>query len=224
MLAENVKAVREKVDAACRAAGRTNDVRILAAVKTVPPERILELKLCGIDTIGENRVSEFVEKYPALADQFDIHFIGGLQTNKVGKVVGRASLIQSVDRPSLVDELDKKSAQLGIRSNILLEVNIGREASKSGVLPERFDELAAYALAKPALQVKGVMSVLPIGAPDELYAQVRALYARLQGLTDGVDTLSMGMSGDYERAIRHGSNLIRIGSALFGKRIYQNIG
>ena len=221
MLAENIKTVREKVEAACRAVGRTNDVRILAAVKTVPPERILELKRYGIDTIGENRVSEFTEKYPALAGQFDMHFIGALQTNKVGKIVGRVSLIHSVDRPSLVDELDRKSAQLGICTNILLEVNVGREASKSGVFPEQFDALAAYALTKPALRLKGVMSVLPIAAPDELYGQVRSLYKRLQTLTDGIDTLSMGMSGDYETAIRHGANLIRIGSALFGKRVYE---
>lgn len=221
MLIDNVRLVREKVAAACAAAGRTNDVRILAAVKTVPPARILELKDCGIDLIGENRVQELTEKYPALKNRFEMHFIGALQTNKVGKVLDKVTLVHSLDRPALADELDRRARLLGIRARALVEVNIGGEPTKSGVREEDFFRLVEYAGQKEHLDICGVMSVLPVGAPEELYERVRLLYERLQAQCPGADILSMGMSGDYETAVKHGANLIRIGTALFGKRTYE---
>lgn len=221
MLIDNVRLVREKVAAACAAAGRTNDVRILAAVKTIPPERILELKDCGIDLIGENRVQELVEKYLALKNRFEMHFIGALQTNKVSKVLDKVTLVHSLDRPALADELDRRARLSGTRAAALVEVNIGGEPTKSGVREADFFRLVEYAGQKEHLDIRGVMSVLPVGAPEELYERVRTLYERLQAQCPGADTLSMGMSGDYETAVKHGANLIRIGTALFGKRTYE---
>ncbi len=221
MLADNVCKIREKVERACASTGRQDEVRILAAVKTVPPEKIIGLRECGIDLIGENRVQELVEKYPALKGKFEMHFIGALQTNKVSKVLDKVTLIHSLDRASLADEIDRHARAAGKRAGVLIEINAGGELSKSGVSPDGFMGFAEYALSKQNLSVRGVMSVLPIGAPEGMYENVRELYEKLRSVCPQADILSMGMSGDFETAVKHGSNLIRIGSALFGKRIYE---
>ena len=216
MLKESVEAVTADIDRICSAEGiDRSGIRILAATKTVTPERINMLPGLGITLAGENRVQEFIEKKDSVHG-IDWHFIGALQTNKAKHVVGNVSLIHSVDRESLADEIERLSAARGITSDVLLEVNMGGEESKSGVSPQRLDELFEYVSAKPHVRVRGLMSVLPIGAKESLYDDLYTLYSkRRAGL---FDTLSAGMSGDYPTAIKHGANLVRLGSIIFGKR------
>lgn len=216
MLKEKIAEVKQSIARVCSECGiPPQSVRILAATKTVNVEKINLLPSCGIMLAGENRVQEFVEKRDFVKG-VDWHFIGALQTNKAKLVVGRVGLIHSVDRKSLADEIDRLSRIKSVTSDILLEVNVGGEESKSGVVPEKLDELYEYCLAKSGLRVRGLMSVLPKDADEGLYDKLYELYAAKKG---GVfDTLSAGMSGDYLTAIRHGANLVRLGSIIFGKR------
>lgn len=218
-MAVEVKRILDSVADACARCGRdVRDVTVLAAVKTVPPERILELSGSGIDTIAENRVQEFVDKYPLLEGKFKQHFIGSLQTNKVKYLLGKVELIHSVDRIDLLREIEKRSAKAGFITDVLLEVNGGREPTKSGVYPEGVDVLGEAAADMPHVRVKGLMCVLPIGAPEALYAEMQELHADFNARYSA-PILSMGMSNDYPTAIRYGATIIRLGRALFGERV-----
>jgi hypothetical protein len=216
LLKEKIAEIKRSIDDVCAECGiERSGVKILAATKTVEPSRINLLPDCGITLAGENRVSEFVEKRDFVKG-IDWHFIGALQTNKVKHVVGKVSLIHSVDRESLADEIDRLSKKAAIVSDVLIEVNVGEEASKSGVLPEGLDKLCDYCAQKSNMRVRGFMSVLPKDADERLYEKLYNLYAVRRG--GAFDTLSAGMSGDYITAIRHGANLVRLGSIIFGQR------
>lgn len=191
-------------------------VKIVAATKTRTADEINRLPSFGITAVGENRVQELLAKYDDLAVP-EIHFIGALQTNKVKYIVDKVCMIQSVDRIELGREIDKRCAPLGKIMDVLVEVNYGEEASKSGCAKSECIVLARELDKLPHLRVRGLMSVLPVDAPEEMYVGMRKLFDELRSVLP-VDVLSMGMSGDYMTAIRCGATMIRPGSALFGAR------
>lgn len=198
-------------------------VTLVAATKTQTAEAINEAIAAGITDIGENRVQEFKDKYD-LVTGGNRHFIGHLQTNKVKYLIGKTYLYHSVDRFELADEIAKRSRRAGITSNVLVQVNIGCEESKGGFeWDEAFDAYRKIA-AEDGLCVKGFMAMLPISDDKEyllsLVRKMRSLYDRAKADDDHIEFLSMGMSGDYELCIRGGSNMVRIGTTLFGARNY----
>ncbi|MDE6398201.1 MAG: YggS family pyridoxal phosphate-dependent enzyme [Clostridiales bacterium] len=217
-LKENVQRLYERVEKACAQCGRRwEDIRIVAATKCVPQSTAELLPALGISTAGENRVQEFTEKYRA-DTPLCWHIIGALQTNKVKYAVGKVQMIQSVDRISLLDEIDRLSGMRGVVTDILLEVNIGGEENKSGVAPEEIGALAQAAAARKNVRLCGLMSVPPVDADIAMYERMRTLYERLQKDCAGINVLSMGMSNDLEKAIYGGATMIRPGRALFGAR------
>ena len=220
-LQSSVEKIKNELSATLQNTGRNlSDVTVVAATKTVEPERINLLPSCGITIAGENRVQELLEKYEHCKG-VEWHFIGNLQTNKVKYIIDKVTLIHSLDRAVLADEIDKQAAKIGKICNVLIEVNIGEEESKGGVMKEDLSALTDYVLTKKNLRLKGLMSVLPIGAPERLYAEMKALYDDLKDkVGEQIDTLSMGMSGDYLKAVKAGANMIRLGSILFGNRVY----
>ncbi len=224
-----VAEIRARMDAAAREAGRSPaEIRLCAACKTRTPETIARSARLGIDFFGENHVQELCANFDAGAYcGKPAHFIGHLQTNKIKKVLGRAALIQSVDSAHLAAAIEKEAAKLDIIQDILLEVNIGGEASKSGVSPDALWALLDEAAALPHLQVRGLMAIPPVNDDDAanraLLGQVYRLFvaAGERGYENvRMDVLSMGMSGDYENAIREGATLVRIGTAIYGARDY----
>ena len=226
---ENVAAIRAKMDAAALAAGRDpKEVLLLAATKMNDADRVREAVAAGVDACGENRVQELVQKQPLGAyEGRPVHFIGHLQTNKVNKVVGKVDLIQSVDRPELLDAVNKAALRLGIRQDILFEVNVGREPQKGGFLPEQVPALAAHMEDWPGVRLCGLMAIPPIsvekGDNCKYFAEMRNLFVDIKGKKyDNVSMvcLSMGMTDDFEDAIAEGSTMIRVGTAIFGARNY----
>ena len=228
-MAENVADIREKMARAALAAGRSpSEVLLCAACKTRTVETVRESAALPIDLFGENHVQELVEKTDAGAYLGKPgHFIGHLQTNKIKKVLGRAALIQSVDSEHLLLALEAAAAKADVHQDILLEVNIGGEASKSGITPEGLFPLLETAALQPHLHVKGLMAIPPVNNDDaqnrRYLAQVYKLFVQAgeRGYQNvAMETLSMGMSGDFENAIREGATLVRIGTAIYGERDY----
>ncbi len=225
---ENYALVKERIIAAAERAGRAGgDVRLLAATKTVPVEVINHAIASGIDLIGENRVQELLGKLDRLDKSAERHHIGRLQTNKVRAVVGKVSMIESVDSLHLAEEISKRSAALGITTDILVEVNIGDEESKSGIPAADAQEFAEKLAPFEAIKVRGLMSIPPI---CETKAEICRYFDKMYKLfidisckkidNINMDFLSMGMSGDFEEAIASGANIVRLGSVLFGQRVY----
>lgn len=224
-----VAEIRERMAAAARAAGRDPAaVQLCAACKTRTAETIALSAGLDIDLFGENHVQELCANFDAGAYcGKPSHFIGHLQTNKIKKVLGRASLIQSVDSLHLLEAIDKEAGKANLVQDILLEVNIGAEASKSGVSPEALWPLLDAAAAQEHIRVKGLMAIPPVNDNDDenraYLARVYQLFVRAgeRGYSNvSMETLSMGMSGDYENAIREGATLVRIGTAIYGERDY----
>ncbi len=226
---ENILAIRARMDAAARAAGRDPaEILLCAASKMNDAERVHEAVEGGVDCCGENRVQELTEKLPKGAyTGKPVHFIGHLQTNKVGKVVGAVDLIQSVDRPELLAAVNKEALKKGLVQDILLEVNIGAEESKSGFAPEEIPALAARMGEFPGVHLCGLMAIPPIskknGDNRKYFAEMANLFVDIRRKKyDNVHMvcLSMGMSDDFEDAIAEGSTMIRVGTAIFGARNY----
>ncbi len=223
-IAENVAAVRARIDAAAR--GRK--VLLVAASKMNDAERVREAVAAGVDACGENRVQELVEKNAEHAyDGAPLHFIGHLQKNKVKYLVGVADLIESVDSEELLTLIDKRAEKLGITQDVLLEVNIGREEAKSGLAPEDVVKTVEFAAPLAHVRVRGLMAIPPVGASPEdsrpYFAAMRELFIDIGAKkydNTPMDFLSMGMSGDFEAAIEEGANMVRVGSAIFGARDY----
>ena len=224
-----VAQIRAAMADAARSAGRDPaDILLCAACKTRTVEEVRFSAGLPIDLFGENHVQELVEKTDAGAyNGKPGHFIGHLQTNKVNKVVGRAALIQSVDSERLLDKIEAAAARLGLTQEILLEINIGEEASKSGVTPETLWPLLDAAAAREHLRVRGLMAIPPADADEaatrRFFARMRELLARAAGQryeNAPMDILSMGMSGDYTAAIAEGATIVRIGTAIYGARDY----
>ena len=226
----NYNKIEENIANAALKSGRIRkDIIFLAATKTVDVEYINYAVSLGLKYIGENKVQELLSKYEGYAlDKCSLQFIGHLQSNKVRQIVGKVDMIQSVDSEKLADEISKQSLKHGRTTDILLEVNIGREESKSGVFPEKLEELCEYVSTLEGIKVKGLMTIPPICANSAeasgYFSDMYKLFIDIKGKNvDNIsmDYLSMGMSSDYEEAIRCGANMVRIGSSLFGARVYR---
>ena len=228
-MAEAVARIRENMTTAAKAAGRDpGEVLLCAACKTRAVEEVRYSADLPIDLFGENHVQELVEKTDAGAyNGKPGHFIGHLQTNKGNKVVGRAALIESVDSEHLLQKVERAAAAANLTQEILIEINIGGEESKSGVSAESLWPLLDMAAAQPHIRLRGLMAIPPAAAtPDEtrvFFAQMRELLAKAADRhyeNAKMDILSMGMSGDYPDAIREGATIVRIGTAIYGARDY----
>ena len=226
---ENWKAVSEAVrEAAVRAGRSPDDVSLMAVTKTVNPVYINHAVSLGATLIGENKVQEFLGKKPALCGAYEAHLIGHLQTNKVRQIVGEVDMIQSVDSVRLAREIGKYAEKKGIVCDILLEVNIGRDPDKFGILPDAVEETACDIAEIPGVRVCGLMTVPPFDSDLE---KTRGFFSNMHQLFIDIaakkihnivmHTLSMGMSGDYPQAIAEGATLVRVGSAIFGSRSYR---
>lgn len=228
--AENIAAVRERLSAAARRAGRhPEDIALMAVTKTHPPEHIRVAHAAGLRLFGENRVQEFAGKADTLADlaEAEWHMIGHLQTNKAGKAVELFNAIDSVDSLKLGEKLDAIARALNKRLNVLVEINVGGEAAKSGVAPDsrELENLLQAAPRLEALKFRGLMTVPPFTDVPE---DARRYFRKLRELRDAIaarrlpairmDVLSMGMSHDFEVAIEEGSTCVRLGTAIFGER------
>ena len=225
---ENIAAIRAQIDAAARETGRTGaDITLVGASKMNGAAACQEAIAAGIDALGENRVQEMTAKLAEDAYRgAPLHFIGHLQRNKVKQVVRKAALIQSIGSPELLAEVDRQAEKLGIVQDILLEVNIGGEEAKSGFAPDAVEQAAAQAKTLAHVRVRGLMTIPPADATREenmaYFEKVRALYVDISRkmYDNGLEYLSMGMSGDFADAIRAGANMVRVGSAIFGARDY----
>lgn len=225
----NLDVINEKIaESAIKSGRKPQDVQLMAVTKTVDPIFINYALDYGVKLIGENRVQEMLRKKPYLhLAGVDKHLIGHLQTNKAGQIVGEVDMIQSVDSLKIAKEIGKQSAKKGIVTDVLLEINVGAEESKTGFSTSEFFENLYEISEISNIQVKGLMTVPPICENNvelckffenmfNIYVDIKA--KKLDNIT--MNILSMGMSGDYEQAILCGSNLVRIGSSIFGPRIY----
>lgn len=220
---ENYKNAMSRLETALEESGRSRkDVLVIGASKTMPLERILFVRdNTDVKIFGENRVQELLEKY---TPDVRWHFIGQLQTNKVKYIVDKVELIHSVDRISLLQEIDRQAKKHGKVQDILIEVNIGGEEKKGGVAPAEVIDFAKEVDKYPSVRLKGLMSVLPNVEKEALnafYLQLSKLYDTLkQTRLDNADIryLSAGMSNDYDVAVKYGANIVRLGRALFGER------
>ena len=201
-------------------------INLVAATKTIDYETINEAVSYGITDIGENKVNEFKEKYDLISGA-NRHFIGHLQTNKVKYLIGKTFLIHSVDRLELAEEISKRSKNADLITDILIQINIGKEQSKGGFYIEEAEN--AYKKVKDLdnIKIKGLMAMLPLSQDkqylENLCLQMRKLYDKIKTTDKNIEYLSMGMSGDYKTAIKCGSNMVRLGSSIFGLRNYNNI-
>ncbi len=228
-IAENIAAIRAKMDAAAIAAGRSpKSILLCAATKMNDADAVRQAIAGGVDCCGENRVQELVQKQSENAyDGAPVHFIGRLQTNKVKQVVGSVALIHSVDRLKLLETIEKEAARQGILQDILLEVNIAGEESKSGFAPSDIPALAQQMANFPHVRLRGLMAIPPIcqkpGGNDKFFQEMYNLSVDITAKkSDNVcmDILSMGMSDDFADAIAWGSTMVRVGTAIFGARNY----
>ena len=225
---ENIAFVRKTMEASCKASNRNPDeVTLIAVSKTKPVSMLQEAYDAGCRHFGENKVQEIMDKYDKLPKDICWHMIGHLQTNKVKYIVDKVDCIQSVDSVKLAGEISRLSEKAGRRMRVLVEVNIGGEESKGGVAPEALEAFLEEISAFSGILVDGLMAIPPICAEK---TELRNYFSRMQQSfidigakkIDNVfmNCLSMGMSSDYEEAILCGSTMVRIGSSLFGQRIY----
>jgi pyridoxal phosphate enzyme (YggS family) len=224
-LQENLRAVRARIDAAARAAGRDpSSVALLAVSKTFPADDVRLLAALGQRDFGESRVQELIGKATELADvPLRWHFIGQLQRNKAAAVARLGAVVHSVDRRSLVDVLDRAGRELNRPVEVLLQVDLGgpegEEAARGGADPAHVPMLADAVAAAPGLRLRGLMAVAPRGAePGPAFARLAELAARIRADHAGAVELSAGMSADLEAAVAAGATVVRVGTALFGGR------
>ena len=230
MIKENIAEIRRRMDEAARKAGRDpGEILLCAATKMNDADRIREAIAAGVDCCGENRVQELVQKSALHAyDGKPVHFIGHLQTNKVRQVVGKVELIQSVDRVELLACIEKEAARQDLIQDILLEINIGAEESKSGFTPEEAKAVAAAMDRYPHCRLRGLMAIPPIseksGSNCRFFEEIQRIAVDITTKNphnSSMEVLSMGMTDDFEDAIACGSTMIRVGTAIFGARHYQ---
>ena len=227
-IAQNIQTIRQQMAEAARAAGRDpSEILLVGASKMNDAAACKEAVAGGIDALGENRVQELLATYAE--DAYvgaPLHFIGHLQRNKVRQIVGKVDLIQSVGSLELLEEIEKWAAKLELVQDVLLEVNIGGEESKSGFAPAELEAAAEAALAYPHIRVLGLMTIPPVetesGGNVPYFEKVRDLYVDINAklFHNEFKYLSMGMSGDFAEAIRCGATMVRVGTAIFGARNY----
>ena len=228
MLKENLEQVQKNICAACEKAGRNrNEVTLIAVSKTKPVEMLQEIYDCGVRDFGENKVQEMCDKMEVLPEDIHWHMIGHLQTNKVKYIVGRTTLIHSVDSLKLANEIQKQAEKKDVIADILVEVNIAEEESKFGIHKEETIELVREIAKLPNIRIKGLMTIAPFveNAEDNrlYFREIRQLSVDIKNQNiDNVsmDVLSMGMTGDYMVAIEEGATLVRVGTGIFGERNY----
>ena len=229
ILEERLHTVQERIAQAARAAGRNpSDVLLVAATKMNDAERVRAAIAAGLTACGENRVQELIEKYEQGAyTGSDLQFIGTLQSNKVKYLMGKVSLIQSVSSVKLAECIAKEAKKHNLCQDILLEVNIGREAAKSGFFAEALAQALETLAPLQTIRIRGLMAIPPISTGTDkssrYFAEMRQLFVDISAKKyDNVsmDYLSMGMSGDFEDAISCGANMVRVGTAIFGLRPY----
>ncbi len=226
-LEENIRAVKANIAAAARQAGReAAEITLVAATKTQSDETIRAAIAAGITLCGENRVQEMTAHLDADAYAgAELHFIGHLQTTTVRQVVGRVDLIESVGSAHLMEAIEKEAAKLGIVQDILIEVNIGGEESKSGAAPAEVETLARLCASLPHVRLRGLMAIPPRsadGSSRRFFHEMHEIYVdiirKMNDNKSDINCLSMGMSGDYTDAVLEGATLVRVGTALFGPR------
>lgn len=202
------------------------DVVLIAASKTRSAEEIDEAFQCGIKVFGENKVQELIDKYDKVKSTVSWHLIGHLQSNKVKYIVGKVDLIHSLDSIKLLNEIEKKYANSNLTANCLIQINIGKEASKDGIFVEELEELLDYCEKCNNVRIKGLMAIIPKGDEDSsrfYFKEMKKLFDNLKEKkyeNISMEFLSMGMSSDYIIAIEEGSNMVRCGERIFGKRNY----
>jgi pyridoxal phosphate enzyme (YggS family) len=222
VICHKIQEIEQRLARACERAGRKREeVLLLGASKYANAEKIREAYQCGVRVFGESRAQDFLKKFEELKDlPIDWHFIGNLQTNKVKYIIDKVSLIHSLDRPSLAEEIQKRAERLGKVQDVLIEVNVGREETKGGVYEEDLEKLFEYCLSLKNLRVLGLMAIPPY---KENPQEVRPYFVKLRKLKEKLEELykiklphlSMGMSGDFEVAVEEGATIVRIGSAIF---------
>lgn len=224
-LNESIKQTEARIVEACRRSGRSrDDIRVVAVTKYIDVAETRQLIELGLNRLGENRWQQARDKWEAIGDEVEWHFIGHLQTNKVKDVIGRFSVLHSLDRPSLLQAVQKRAAALDIRVPVFIQLNVSGEASKFGLAPEELVAFAGQAADCPNIRVKGLMTMAPHEADPELtrpvFRQLRELRDSLNEraiLPEPVQHLSMGMSNDFEVAIEEGATYLRLGSVLLGR-------
>lgn len=227
-IAENIARVRANIAAAAKEAGRDpSEITLVGASKMNDADACRQAIAAGIDVLGENREQEMTKKLAEHAyDGAPLHFIGHLQRNKVKNVVGKVAMIESVGSLELLSAIDKQAEKLDIVQDILLEVNIGGEEAKSGFAPAQLEDAARAAQAMSHVRVRGLMTIPPADSDRDTniryFQEVRALYVDINEklFHNELKCLSMGMSGDFEDAIRNGATMVRVGTAIFGARYY----
>lgn len=227
-ISENIENIRKNIDAACKRSGRDpKDVLLLAVSKTVDVDRIKVAVDCGLNSLGENRVQEIMEKYEPIGENVKWHLIGHLQTNKVKYIIDKVELIHSVESIKLAEEINKQAKKHNLVMDVLVEVNMADEESKFGVKPEETESFIRELALMDNIRVRGLMTV----APNVENGEENRVYFRnmKQLLVDinakninniNMDILSMGMTGDYETAVEEGATIVRVGTGIFGKRDY----
>ncbi len=231
VIAQNIKRIKDEIaEATIKSNRKVDDVRLMAVTKTVCVEYInYAIDNCGIDLIGENKVQEFLSKRDLLhLDNVEKHLIGHLQTNKVKKIVSEVDMIQSVDSLRVAQSISNEAIKADMTANVLLEINIGDEDNKTGFDKVEFEESLSQISMLPNIKVKGLMTIPPICENtlelEKYFDRMNLYYNEIkEGNYSNFDfeILSMGMSGDYKEAVLHGSNLVRVGSSIFGARIYK---
>ena len=221
---DNLAVIRANIREAAESCGRSADeIRIMAVTKTVAPETVNRAVALGVDLLGENRVQEFLSKQDAYDKSAEIHFIGHLQTNKVKYIIGPMTMIQSVDSVKLAEEINRLASAHNKTMDILCEVNIGGEDSKSGVAPDELIPLLEQIAPLEHIRVRGLMTIPPPSSGDVFLGRMEELFHKVRDRDiegASMEVLSMGMTHDYAEAVKHGSTLVRIGTGLFGARDY----
>jgi Predicted enzyme with a TIM-barrel fold len=222
VICQKVQEIEQRLARACERVGRKREeVLLLGASKYANAEKIREAYQCGVRVFGESRAQDFLKKFEELKDlPIDWHFIGNLQTNKVKYIIDKVSLIHSLDRLSLAEEIQKRAERLGKVQDVLIEVNVGKEETKGGVYEEDLEKLFDYCLSLKNLRVLGLMAIPPYKENPE---EVRPYFVKLRKLKEKLEELykiklphlSMGMSEDFEVAVEEGATIVRIGSAIF---------
>lgn len=225
-VAKNYREIEKRVQDACKRSGRDpKDVTLISVSKTKPVSMLMEAYEAGARVFGENKVQEIAEKYPQMPEDTKFHMIGHLQTNKVGQVIDKVSMIHSVDSVHLAEKIEKEAAKRGLQTDILLEVNVAREESKYGFFMEEVVPALEIIGKYPHLNVKGLMTIAPnVENAEENRIYFKNLYQlyvdiKTKNIDNGtMSALSMGMTGDFEVAVEEGATMIRVGTGIFGSR------
>lgn len=227
MIKENIESVKNVIERIKGCDFEDSGVTLIAVTKQKPVTDIKEAIESGIENIGENKVQELVPKMDEIGDGVNYHMIGHLQSNKVKDIIGRVRLIHSVDRKSLVKEIEKRCKAENITQDVLIQVNVSKEDTKSGIYVEDLKEFLDYIDGFEHIKVKGLMTMAPhYENPEDtawVFKKLKEIFEDIKSINYNnikMEYLSMGMSHDYEVALENGSNMIRIGSYLFGDRIY----